>query len=85
MKKTNLSISYEEEKVKALRWYLEQKGTGLEQELGKSLETLFQKNVPANVRGYITRESEAASDGSEPKTRRQKPESPAGQAGSVEA
>lgn len=84
MKKTNLSISYEEEKIKALRWYLGQKGSGLEEELGKSLETLFQKNVPANVRGYITREPEAASDGSEPKMRRQKPESPAGQAGSVE-
>lgn len=84
MKKTNLSISYEEEKVKALRWYLGQKGFGLEEELGKALETLFQKNVPANVRGYITREPETASDGSEPKTHRQKPKSPAGQAGSVE-
>lgn len=75
MKKTNLTISYEEEKVKALRWYLEQRGSGLEEELNKALDALFQKNVPANVRGYITRESEENAE-TERKPRLQKVEHP---------
>ena len=59
MKKINLSVSYEEEKVKALRWYLEQKGTKLEDELVKAVDTLFSKNVPANVRNYICKDTDA--------------------------
>ena len=60
MKKINLSVSYEEEKVKALRWYLEQKGTKLEDELVKAVDTLFGKNVPANVRNYICKDTDAS-------------------------
>ena len=59
MKKINLTVSYEEEKVKALRWYLEQKGTRLEEELVKAVDTLFNKNVPANVRNYICKDEDA--------------------------
>ena len=59
MKKTNLTVPYEEEKIKALRWYLEQKGTKLEDELVKAVDTLFQKNVPANVRSYICKDEDA--------------------------
>lgn len=84
MKKTNLTISYEEEKVKALRWYLEQKGSGLEEELDKALDALFQKNVPANVRGYICKDEDTASP-ENPKSRRQKPESTASHPGVEES
>lgn len=67
MKKINLTVSYEEEKVKALRWYLEQKGARLEDELGKAVDILFQKNVPANVRNYICKDADAPVETPKPK------------------
>ena len=70
MKKTNLTVPYEEEKVKALRWYLEQKGSKLEDELVKAVATLFQKNVPANVRSYICKDEDAPPAVETPKVRR---------------
>ena len=69
MKKINLTVSYEEEKVKALRWYLEQKGTKLEEELVKAVDTLFNKNVPANVRNYICKDEDAPPAAEAPKPR----------------
>lgn len=74
MKKINLTISYEEEKVKALRWYLEQKGTKLEEELVKAVDTLFNKNVPANVRNYICKDEDASPAAEVPKPKKPKPE-----------
>ena len=70
MKKINLTVSYEEEKVKALRWYLEQKGTKLEEELVKAVDTLFNKNVPANVRNYICKDEDAPPAAEASKVRR---------------
>ena len=70
LKKTNLTVPYEEEKIKALRWYLEQKGTKLEDELVKAVDTLFQKNVPANVRSYICKDEDASPAAEAPKIRR---------------
>ncbi len=67
MKKINLTVSYEEEKLKALRWYLEQKESRLEDELIKAVDTLFQKNVPANVRSYICKDEEAPAEAPKPK------------------
>lgn len=73
MKKTNLTISYEEEKLKALRWYLGQKNTKLEDELSKAVDTLFQKNVPANVRSYITKAPDSAMVSDTPRLHRPEP------------
>ena len=53
MKKTTINISYDEEKLSALKIYLEQKSLELEDELIKELDTLYTKNVPANVREFI--------------------------------
>lgn len=74
MKKLTLTVSYEEEKLKALRWYLEQKGTTLEDELIKAVDTLFQKNVPANVRNYICKDEDAPAVPETPKPRRYRPD-----------
>lgn len=74
MRKINLTIPYEEEKVKALRWYLEQKGTKLEDELVKAVDTLFGKNVPANVRNYICKDEDAPPAVETPKPRKPKPD-----------
>lgn len=53
MKKITVSVSYEEEKLSALKLYLAQRGTQLETELTKSLDTLYAKNVPTGVREFI--------------------------------
>jgi len=53
MKKATMSISYDEEKLSALRLYLEQKNQTLENELIAAADTLYAKSVPANVREFI--------------------------------
>lgn len=53
MKKINISISYDEEKVKALNLYLEQRDIKLEDELLKAVDALYTKIVPSNVREFI--------------------------------
>ena len=50
MKKTTINISYDEEKLSALKLYLEQREMNIEDELVKSLYTLYKKNVPSIVR-----------------------------------
>ena len=54
MKKTNITVSFDEEKLSALKLYLEQKGQKVETELEKSLETLYNKTVPTGVREYLS-------------------------------
>lgn len=53
MKKATITISYDEEKLNALKMYLGQKDTQVEEELAKALDTLYNKNVPAGVRDFI--------------------------------
>lgn len=53
MKKTTINISYDEEKLNALKLYLEQKQTGIEDELTRALDMLYGKTVPAGVREFI--------------------------------
>lgn len=53
MKKATITVNFDEEKTAALKLYLEQKGTTIEKEVAKSLETLFTKSVPAGVREFI--------------------------------
>lgn len=53
MKKATITISYDEEKLNALKLYLGQKEMQPEDELTKALDVLYSKVVPANVREYI--------------------------------
>lgn len=69
MKKATITVNFDEEKTAALKLYLEQKGTTIEKEVTKSLETLFTKSVPAGVREFITLRS---GNGTESSTRRGK-------------
>ena len=73
MKKVSVSVSYDEEKLSTLRLYLEQKGMQVEDELTKSLDTLYAKNVPSSVREYLCLRSGNAEPPT-PKVRRQKAE-----------
>lgn len=59
MKKTTINISYDEEKLSALKMYLGQKGSSLDDELVKMLVTLYGKPVPASVREFISMKSES--------------------------
>lgn len=60
MKKTTISISYDEEKLTTLKLYLDRKGIDMDSELVKSLDVLYMKNVPVGVREYIDLRSGAA-------------------------
>lgn len=57
MKKTSITISFDEEKLSALKMYLTQRGVQVESELERSLETLYTKTVPAGVREFIEMKS----------------------------
>ena len=53
MKMATITVSFDEEKLNALKLYLDQKGTKTEDELGKALELLYTKTVPVGVREFI--------------------------------
>ncbi|MDE6020239.1 MAG: hypothetical protein K2H01_04465 [Ruminococcus sp.] len=72
MKKTTISISFDEEKISALKMYLEQKNMKVENELEKALDVLYSKNVPAGVREFIDMKS-GNDTVAPPKQRKQKP------------
>lgn len=54
MKIVNVSIEFDERKVKALKIYLEKKDTTVEEQMKKALESLYEKSVPAGVRDFLT-------------------------------
>lgn len=56
--KKNIVISCDEEKQCALRLFAEQKGVSIEDELTQTVEGLYQKHVPANVRAFLDMKSE---------------------------
>ena len=84
MKKVNLTISTDEEKVKALRLYLEKKDCKLEDELTKLFETLYTKIVPADVRGYISMSNGEETAPPTARTRRAKLKEPQAEDGAIE-
>lgn len=60
MKKITIMVSFDEEKLNALKIYLTQKNMQAEKELEKALETLYTKTVPAGVREFIEMKSGTA-------------------------
>ena len=73
MRKTTITISFDEEKLSALKMYLEQKKLKVETELEKSLDILYTKNVPAGVRDFIDMKSGIASPPAVPKPKKPRP------------
>lgn len=53
MKKSSVTIAYDEEKLNALRLFLTQKNLDLDTELTDHLSRLFTRHVPQNVRDYL--------------------------------
>lgn len=53
MKKATVNLSYDAEKLNAVRRYMAKKEQTPEAELGEFLQKLYEKFVPSNVREYI--------------------------------
>lgn len=53
MKKVGVSIMYDDEKLNAIRLYMSQRDLDFKVELEKSVDALYAKYVPANVREFI--------------------------------
>lgn len=71
MRKTNVSIIYDDEKLNAVKMYMEQRDLDFKEELEKSVDSLYAKYVPANVREFIDMKSVLAKP---PKPKKQKPQ-----------
>jgi len=74
MKKANITISFEQEKLKALQFYAGKKDISLQDELDDALQKLYEKCVPAQTREYI--ESVTESEKPQPRPRPNRPASP---------
>jgi len=55
MKKAQITVSYDEEKLSAITMYLEEKGVSVESEIEKAIDTIYNKTVPVGVREFISR------------------------------
>jgi hypothetical protein len=53
MKKATIQISYDAEKLGAIRQYMAKKDTEFQSELEDFMQKLYEKHVPAPVRDYI--------------------------------
>ena len=53
MKKTSVSIMYDDEKLSAVKLYISQRDLDFKEELEKSVDSQYSKYVPANVREFI--------------------------------
>ena len=71
MKKTSVSIMYDDEKLSAVKLYMSQRDLDFKEELEKSVDTLYSKYVPANVREFIDMKSLRAKP---PKPKKAKPQ-----------
>ena len=53
MKKATVTLPYDEEKLAALRIYMQRKNTDLDSELLAQLDRLYVRFVPAGVQEYL--------------------------------
>lgn len=53
MKKATITVSYDAEKLGAIKQYMGKKELNVEQEMQDYLEKAYEKHVPAPVREYI--------------------------------
>ncbi len=60
MKKACVSISFDKDKLDAISYFLAKKDLDLQAELERTLESLWQKHIPAPVREYLLDTSEQA-------------------------
>ena len=81
MKKTTITVTFDEEKLSALKMYLEQKNQTVEGELENSLSVLYNKTVPAGVLELLDLLSGTTSPTVKPKRAKNSPSSAVGASG----
>lgn len=59
---STVQVEYDSEKLEAIRFYLQDKNSTIKRELTDALDSVYKKNVPAQVREYIERKSVSASE-----------------------
>lgn len=69
MKKATITVQFEQEKLRALEFYISKKDSTLEAELDDFMEKLYEKHVPTQTREYI----ESMTDRDERPPRQQRP------------
>lgn len=62
MKKTNITVLYDETKYKTLLPYLRKKNISLNDELSRTMDNLYAKHVPSQVREFIEMQAEENND-----------------------
>lgn len=67
MKQVNLTITFDEEKLSALKRYMGKKELDLDREMTDALVKLYEKYVPAPVREYIDESDVPAPVATKPK------------------
>ena len=53
MKKASISIFYDDEKLSAVKMYMKQKDLDIKSELERTIDSMYAKYVPSNVREFI--------------------------------
>lgn len=53
MKQDTVTVSFDAERLRAIKIYMNRKGAALESELAEQLKKLYERYVPVNVRDYI--------------------------------
>lgn len=74
MKKATITVQFEQEKLRALEFYIAKKDSTLEAEIDDFMAKLYEKHVPAQTREYI--ESMENRDERPPRQTRPRPTRP---------
>ena len=53
LRKINVTFSYDDEKLSAIKMYMEQKDMNFSEEIVKAVEGMYSKYVPLTVRDFI--------------------------------
>lgn len=53
MRKATITVTFDADKLAAVKMYMEQKGLSFQDEMSKAAEALYGKYVPVNVREFI--------------------------------
>lgn len=69
MKQVTIQFTYDDERLEALRIYLADNGSTIEDELTSALDAVYKKTVPSQVRTFLDKRSQ-----SEPTKPKSKPE-----------
>lgn len=69
MRKTTITVSYDEEKLGALKNYLAQKDMDFDDELIMAVDHLYSKHVPSAVKDYFEMKKESDKSAKKPEVK----------------